>query len=68
MKFTIVLKEDKIDGGYNVSCLMLPGCHSQGETADEAVENIRDAITGYLEVLNEQAKKITDGRVMEVSV
>jgi predicted RNase H-like HicB family nuclease len=68
MKFTIVLKEDKIDGGYNVSCLTLPGCHSQGETVDEAVENIRDAITGYLEVLNERAKTITDGKVMEVSV
>ena len=53
MKLKVVLREDKVDGGYNVSCLTLPGCHSQGETVEEAVENIKDAITGYLEVLNE---------------
>lgn len=68
IKLKIVLREDKIDGGYNVSCLTLPGCHSQGETVEEAVENIKDAITGYLEVLDERAIKIKDGKVMKVSV
>ena len=68
MKLKIILREDKIDGGYNVSCLTLPGCHSQGETMEEAIENIKDAINGYLEVLNERAKKIKDGTIMEVTV
>jgi predicted RNase H-like HicB family nuclease len=36
--------------GVSVSCPELPGCHSQGATAAEALENIRDAIQGYLEL------------------
>ena len=39
--------------GYDVSCASLPGCHSQGETEEEAIENIRDAIREYLAVLPE---------------
>jgi hypothetical protein len=44
MKFKLVMKEDSEDGGYNVSCPALPGCHSQGDTMEEALENIKDAI------------------------
>ena len=39
--------------GVSVSCPELPGCHSQGPTIDEALENIRDAIQGYLELYGE---------------
>lgn len=39
--------------GVSVSCPELPGCHSQGETVDEALENIRDAIGEYLDVFGE---------------
>jgi predicted RNase H-like HicB family nuclease len=38
------------DQGVSVSCPELPGCHSQGATVPEAIENIRDAIQGYLEL------------------
>jgi len=41
--------------GWSVSCLDLPGCHSQGETRDEALLNIRDAISLWLEVEAEEA-------------
>jgi predicted RNase H-like HicB family nuclease len=34
--------------GYSVSCPALPGCHSQGEDEEEALVNIREAITGWL--------------------
>jgi predicted RNase H-like HicB family nuclease len=34
--------------GVSVSCPELPGCHSQGANVEEALENIRDAIQGYL--------------------
>jgi predicted RNase H-like HicB family nuclease len=34
-------------GGYSVSCPSLPGCHSQGESIDEAIANIREAIELY---------------------
>lgn len=43
---TLLRHED----GVSVSCPELPGCHSQGATVDEALENIRDAIHGYLEL------------------
>jgi len=57
MKFRIVLKPDIEDGGYNVSCPALTGCHSQGDSIDEAVLNIQEAIELCLEVLNERAAK-----------
>ncbi|WP_457555088.1 type II toxin-antitoxin system HicB family antitoxin [Candidatus Pyrohabitans sp.] len=36
MKFKVVIEEDKEVGGYVVSCSALPGCHSQGDTIEEA--------------------------------
>lgn len=47
-KFQITLLEHS--EGVSVSCPELPGCHSQGATVAEALENIRDAIQGYLEL------------------
>ena len=41
--------------GWSVSCLDLPGCHSQGESREEALANIREAITLWLEVEAEEA-------------
>ncbi len=67
MKLKIVLKEDHEDGGFNVSCPALPGCHSQGETVEEAIKNIKDAISGCIEALNDRAKTV-DGKVLEVAV
>jgi len=43
------------DEGWSVSCLDLPGCHSQGESRDEALANIREAIQLWLEVEAEEA-------------
>ena len=53
MHFKVVLEEDEEVGGYIVSCPGLPGCFSQGETADEALENIKGAIQACLESLAE---------------
>jgi predicted RNase H-like HicB family nuclease len=41
--------------GWSVSCLDLPGCHSQGESRDEALSNIREAIQLWLDVEAEEA-------------
>jgi len=69
MFFKIILKPDPEDGGYNVSCPALPGCHSQGETEDEAVDNIKDAIVGCLEALNQRAIIRNESeRLIEVAV
>lgn len=48
MEFQIVLEKAK-EGGYIVSCPALPGCLSQGETKDEAITNIKEAIECYVE-------------------
>ncbi len=48
MKLTVVL-EPQEEGGYTVFVPSLPGCISQGETKEEAVKNIKEAIELYLE-------------------
>ena len=69
MKFKVVIKEDLEDGGYNISCPALPGCHSQGDSIEEALENIKDAITGILEVLNEKVITVdAKDKILEVVV
>lgn len=69
MKFRVLIKPDIEDGGFNVSCPALPGCHSQGDTLDEAMDNIREAIVLCLEVLNERAKATNPAeQVMELAI
>ena len=68
MEFKVVITEDSEDGGYVVSCPALPGCHSQGDTMDEALENIRDAIQGCIAALNDRAEHLAGVVVREVSV
>jgi len=57
MHFKVVLEEDEEVGGYIVSCPGLPGCFSQGDTTDEALENIKEAIQAYFESLAEDEIK-----------
>lgn len=47
---------EKTDEGYAVWCPGLPGCWSQGQTEEEALENIKDAIKAYLETAAELSK------------
>jgi len=54
--YSVVLHPDTQDGGYWIECPSLPGCASQGDTVEEALEMIRDAIKGHLEVLKEEKK------------
>jgi len=42
--FTVILTKEE-EGGYSVRCVELPGAISQGETQEEALKNIKDAIT-----------------------
>ncbi len=52
--------------GVSVSCPELPGCHSQGDTVEKALENIRDAIQDYLELYG-KPEVICEVRELEVS-
>ena len=47
-----VLIEKGEDFGYVAHCPAIPGCHSQGETMEEAIENIKDAIRDCLSALD----------------
>ena len=51
MKYSIIIRKSKY--GFDVHVPVLPGCHSQGETEKEAIENIKDAILTYLEMEKE---------------
>jgi len=46
-----VIFEPQVEGGYTVTVPSLPGCISEGDTFDEALLNIKDAITLYIESL-----------------
>ena len=53
MKFTVILSPEA-DGGYSVVCPAIPGCVSQGDSLEEALSNIREAILLCLEVGKEE--------------
>ncbi len=55
--YEVILHPDTEDGGFWVECPALPGCSSQGDTVEEALEMIKDAIKGHLEVAAERKKK-----------
>lgn len=52
MRYTIILEAEE-EGGFHVWCPALKGCHSQGETQEEALENIQEAMAAYLESLQD---------------
>ena len=63
MKYAVIIRKTKY--GYDVHVPALPGCHSQGKTEKEALENIKDAILTYLEMEQEELKRF---RLKEVEV
>ena len=58
MKFVTTLERDE-DGVWIAECPSIPGCVSQGETRDEALANIREAIAACLEVRAERGLPLT---------
>lgn len=55
-KYSVTLHTDTEDGGYWIECPSLPGCASQGDTVEEALEMIRDAIEGHIQVVEEKKR------------
>jgi predicted RNase H-like HicB family nuclease len=58
-QFTAIFERNE-DGGYTVTVPSLPGCISEGDTFDEALKNIKEAIILYLEVMKKDKEKIKD--------
>lgn len=60
-KYTVVVHPAE-EGGYWVEVPALPGCYSQGETVEEAVVKVREAIETHLEALCQDGQGIPDDR------
>jgi len=60
MRQAVVYKGE--DGKWVAECLSLPGCVSQGETRQEAIDNIRTAIRVYVAVLEEDHLPVPEER------
>ncbi len=67
MKYTIILELQE-EGGYTVTVPALPGCISEGDTKEEAIENIKDAISGYIESLKKHGETIPAEVSVEVPI
>ena len=67
MKFLVTLEKDE-DGYYVTECPSLPGCASQGQTPEEALANIREAIEGILELRLRKGLTVPAVEVSEIEV
>lgn len=56
-KFPVIIEKDA-DGFYVADCPDLVGCHAQGRTLEEAITNIRDAITLNIKILKAENQEI----------
>ncbi|MCH6554474.1 MAG: type II toxin-antitoxin system HicB family antitoxin [Acidobacteria bacterium] len=57
MKLRVVIEQDE-EGVFVAECPALPGCVSQGATREEALQNIKDAMQGYLKSLRKHNEPI----------
>lgn len=57
MRYRVLIEQDE-DGVFVAECPSMPGCVSQGDTREEALTNIQDAMAGYLESLRKHNEPI----------
>ena len=67
MRLKVVLEPSE-DGGYTVYVPSLPGCISEGDTEEEAIANIKEAIRLYLEPVEDETVNYTKGKVKEITI
>jgi len=67
MKIKVVLEPSE-DGGYTVHVPSLPGCISEGETVEEALANIEEAIALYLEPVEDDFVASENALVQEIEL
>lgn len=63
-----VLLEPSEEGGYTVTVPSLPGCISEGETREDALANIRQAIQLYLEPVEDETVGRESAELVEIAV
>ena len=57
MRYTVILEPEE-EGGFHIWCPALKGCHSQGDTQEEALNNVQEAIAAYLESLRDEGSPL----------
>ena len=67
MKFRVVLEPSE-EGGFTAVVPGLPGCISEGDTREEALANVREAISVYLEPVDDDTVFGPDVEVVEVAL
>ena len=67
MKLRVVI-EPSDEGGYTATVPVLPGCISEGDTREEALANIHEAIQLYLEPIDDDVAVSVDAEVIEIAV
>lgn len=67
MKLQIVLEPSE-DGGFTATVPALPGCISEGETREEALRNIEEAVLLYLEPIEDDQRHGPNSEVLEIAV
>ena len=56
--YTAIFEPDEKEGGFTVTIPSLPGCISEGDTFEEALRNIKEAASLYIEVMQEKKREI----------
>jgi predicted RNase H-like HicB family nuclease len=67
MKLKVVLEPSK-EGGFTVYVPSLPGCISEGESREEALQNVKEAIELYLEPIEDDMNYAADAEITEVAL
>lgn len=67
MKLKVIVHPAE-EGGYWAEVPAIPGCATQGETMDELLDNLHEAIEGCLSVDAQPAQEIQNSRVLEITV
>jgi predicted RNase H-like HicB family nuclease len=67
MKIKVVLEASE-EGGYTVTAPSLPGCISEGDTEEEALENIKEAVELYLEPVDDDLQPADRKMIREIAV
>jgi predicted RNase H-like HicB family nuclease len=65
MLYRVYLEQDE-DGVFVATCPALPGCVSQGRTRAEAIDNVREAIEGYIKSLTKHGEPVAPSILEEI--
>ncbi|OGF67997.1 MAG: hypothetical protein A2Y62_21535 [Candidatus Fischerbacteria bacterium RBG_13_37_8] len=67
MKLKIIIHNAE-EGGYWAEVPSLPGCATQGDTIEELIENVYEAVAGYLEAREKHIKLDKNSKILELAV